>query len=257
MRSNGAGEGAAADPTDDEAAFLAGYDITVWPRPSLAVDVAILTIVDGSVHVVLVERTRPPAKGRWALPGGFVRIDESLTAAVERVLARETGLHDVYTAQLATFGDVDRDPRGRVVTVAHYALVPAERIVGVVGERRDCTLARVVAPGTASGGSFASLLPTGEVTLAFDHGAIVAAAVERVRGRLWYAPVAFELVPGEFTLLDLQRVYEAVLGRALDKNAFRRRILASGLVVPLGRRREGLRARPPELFAFAGGTGGA
>jgi len=241
---------------DEEAAFLAGYDITAWPRPSLTVDVAILTIVEDAVHVLLVRRTKPPAKGRWALPGGFVGTDESLSAAVERVLERETGLRDVFTAQLASFGEVDRDPRGRIVTIAHYALVPAERIVDTVGAREGCTLGRIVPIARAAGPSLGIDGPAGETALAFDHDDIVAAAVERVRGRLWYAPVAFELVPDEFTLLDLQRAYEAILGRALDKNAFRRRILASGLVSPLGRRREGLRARPAELFAFTGESGG-
>ena len=249
MQRGRAGEHGGPD-LDEEAAFLAGYDIAAWPRPSLAVDVAILTVLDDAVHVLLVERTKPPAKGRWALPGGFVRIDESLAGAVERVLERETGLRDLYTAQLATFGEVGRDPRGRVVTVAHYALVPAGRIVETVGARAGCTLARVV-PGAAAPDALVVHAATGEAGLAFDHDRIVAAAVERVRGRLWYAPVAFELVPDEFTLLDLQRVYEAILGRPLDKNAFRRRILASGLVAPLGRRREGLRARPAELFRFA------
>ncbi|MCU0506217.1 MAG: NUDIX domain-containing protein [Chloroflexi bacterium] len=242
---------------DEEALFLAGYDITAWPRPSLAVDVAILTIAAGAAHVVLVERTRPPAQGRWALPGGFVRIDESLDDAVGRVLERETGLRDMYTAQLATFGEVDRDPRGRVVTVAHYALVPAARIEDVVTGRAGCALARVTPAGPGGDAPFRLVVPGGAQALAFDHDAIVAAAVERVQGRLWYTPVAFELVPDEFTLLDLQRVYEAILGRSLDKNGFRRRVLASGLVAPTGRRREGLRARPPELFRFAGdGRGG-
>jgi 8-oxo-dGTP diphosphatase len=240
---------------DEETAFLAGYDITAWPRPSLTVDVAILTIVEDAVHVLLVQRTKPPAKGRWALPGGFVGIDESLSAAVERVLERETGLRDVFIAQLASFGEVDRDPRGRIVTVAHYALVPAERIVDTVGAREGCTLGRIVPTARAAGPSFVIDGPAGEAALAFDHDDIVAAAVERVRGRLWYTPVAFELVPDEFTLLDLQRVYEAILGHPLDKNAFRRRILASGLVAPLGRRREGLRARPAELFRFSGEPG--
>jgi 8-oxo-dGTP diphosphatase len=246
----------AASGQGEEAAFLAGYDIAAWPRPSLTVDVVILAIVADAIHVLLVERTKQPAKGHWALPGGFVGIDESLSAAVERVLERETGLRDVYTAQLATFGEIGRDPRGRVVTVAHYALVPSERIVDTVGSREGCTLGRVVPTGPAAGPPFVVCGPAGETPLAFDHGTIVAAAVERVRGRLWYAPVAFELVPDEFTLLDLQRVYEAILGRPLDKNAFRRRILASGLVSPLGRRREGLRARPAELFGSTGESAG-
>ncbi len=255
MRPRRAGERADARD-DEEAAFLAAYDISAWPRPALTVDVAILTVVGDSLRVLLVERSRPPGKGLWALPGGFVGIEESLSEAVARVLARETGLHDMYTAQLATFGEVGRDPRGRVVTVAHYALVPAERIVEVVDLRGGCTLGRIIPGGRDAGPPFVIEGPTGETGLAFDHAAIVAAAVERIRGRLWYAPVAFQLVPDEFTLLDLQRVYEAILGRALDKNAFRRRIQASGLVVPLGRRREGLRARPAELFRFGGDQAG-
>lgn len=235
---------------DDEAAFLATYDLTRWPRPSLAVDVTLLTVVDGGLGVLLRQRTTQPAKGRWALPGGFVDLSESLEDAVARVLERETGLTDVYAAQLATFGAVDRDPRGRVVTVAHYALIPAERLADAVAARTGATLATIGAVEEDT--SAVAVAPEGPLPLAFDHAEIVRAAVLRVRGRLWYAPEVFALVPDEFTLLDLQRVYEAVLGRSLDKNAFRRRILAGGLITPLGRRREGLRARPAELFGFAG-----
>jgi 8-oxo-dGTP diphosphatase len=248
--------GEAVDPRehgDDEAAFLSFYDLRAYPRPSLTVDVAMLTIADDAVHVLMRRRTTQPGKGLWALPGGFVTLDESLDDAVERILERETGLRGVYTAQLATFGAVGRDPRGRVVTVAYYALVPAERLLEAVAARPGCVLARVETAG--EDGSDAVIGDSdGVVALAFDHAAIVGAALRRVRGRLWYAPVAFALVPEEFTLLDLQRVYEAVLGRRLDKNGFRRRLLASGLIAPLGRRREGLRARPAELFRFAGDT---
>jgi ADP-ribose pyrophosphatase YjhB (NUDIX family) len=251
-RARGDGPRARQAPDEDEAAFLAAYDIAAWPRPSLTVDVAILTILERGMHVLVAERTSQPAKGRWALPGGFVRLDESLSASVERVLERETGLTDVYTAQLATFGDVGRDPRGRIVTVAHYALVPAQRVADAVAARPGCLLARIEEARAPAVDRIRLVAPAGDLPLAFDHGAIIATAVERVRGRLWYAPVAFELVPEEFTLLDLQRAYEAVLGHALDKNAFRRRLLASGLILPLGRRREGLRARPAELFAFTG-----
>ncbi len=234
---------------DDEAAFLASYDLTAWPRPSLTVDVVLMTVRDGALRVLLRQRTTQPAKGRWALPGGFVQIEESLPDAVSRVLERETGLTDVYAAQLATFGAVDRDPRGRIVTVAYYALMPAERLAEAVVARPGGHLARVDAPGS---GDVVVEGPEEGDELAFDHREIVQAAVQRVRGRLWYAPEAFALVPDEFTLLDLQRVYEAILGHPTDKNAFRRRITTSGLVAPLGRRREGLRARPAELFAFAG-----
>ncbi len=237
---------------DDETTFLAAYDLTAYPRPALTVDVAILTVLEDAIHALLVQRPSQPAKGQWALPGGFVGLDESLPDAVERVLARETGLTGVYTAQLATFGAVDRDPRGRVVTVAHYALVPAGTLVDAVSARPATLLARVDASPGGGPGGFSVRGPEGELALAFDHREILTEALARVRWRLWHAPVAFALLPEEFTLLELLRVYEAVLGRSLDKNSFRRRIRASGLVAPLGRRREGLRARPAELYRCAG-----
>lgn len=237
---------------DDEAAFLAAYDLAAYPRPALTVDVAILTVVEGAVHALLVRRPSQPAKGQWALPGGFVGLEESLPDAVERVLERETGLTGVYTAQLATFGAVERDPRGRVVTVAHYALVAADALIDAVSARPAVLLARVDAPPGGGPAGFSIRGPSGDLALAFDHREILAEALARVRWRLWHAPVAFALLSEEFTLLELLRVYEAVLGHSLDKNSFRRRIRAAGLVAPLGRRREGLRARPAELYRFAG-----
>jgi 8-oxo-dGTP diphosphatase len=243
-----------AFPTDDagdEARFLAAYDQDAYPRPSVAVDVALLTVAEGALHAALVRRERHPQRGRSALPGGFIRPGESPEAAVGRVLEAKAGLMDVFTAQLATFGTPDRDPRGWVVAIAYYALVPADRLRAALAAVDGLVLARVEVPeGAADTAPAAAIGPEGELPLAFDHGMILGRAVARVRGRLWYAPIAFELMPDEFTLLDLQVTYEALLGRRIDKNSFRRRILASGLVAPVGRRREGMRARPAELFRF-------
>ena len=236
---------------DDEAMFLAGYDIRAYPRPSLAVDVAVLTVSDGAVDAILVRRGRQPQRGRWALPGGFVRPGESPEGTVARVLLAKAGLEGVYTAQLATFGSPDRDPRGWVVSVAHYALVPRDRLPPRLGARVEVVLARLALDDQAAdGGRVVAIGPDGELDLAFDHAEILGRAIERIRGRLWYAPDALELMPAEFTLLDLQVAYESILGRRIDKNSFRRRILASGLVARVGRRREGLPARPAELYRF-------
>ena len=236
---------------DDEARFLAAYDLGAYPRPSVAVDIALLTVADGALHAALVQRAGHPQRGRWALPGGFVRPGESPEDAVGRVLRVTTGLTDVYTAQLATFGDPDRDPRGWVVAIAYYALVPVDRLRAGLTTADDFVLARVLVPdGTPLAASAVAVAESGEIPLAFDHAAILGRAALRVRGRLWYAPIAFELMPDEFTLRDLQLTYEALLGRETDKNSFRRRILASGLVAPVGRRRAGMRARPAELYRF-------
>jgi len=202
---------------------------------------------DGRQGIVLIKRKNPPPG--WALPGGFVRPRESPAAAVARVLWVKARLEAAHTAQLATFGEPGRDPRGWVVSVAHYALVPHDRLPPDLATRTDTTLARVtLADGAPHGGPASASGPDGELVLAFDHAEIIGRAIDRIRGRLWYAPVALQLMPAEFTLLDLQAAYEAVLGRRIDKNSLRRRILASGLVAPVGRRREGLRARPAELF---------
>ena len=240
-----------ADDDDDETRFLARYDIHAYPRPSLAVDVALLTVAEKAVHALLVRRGRQPHRGRWALPGGFVRPGESPEDTVTRVLRAKAGLEDVYTAQLATLGAPDRDPRGWVVSVAHYALVPADRLLSGLAAGGDVVLARLALHDEGPDDGRASASGSGgELALAFDHAEILGRAIERIRGRLWYAPDALELMPAEFTLLDLQEAYEAILGRRTDKNSFRRRILASGLVARVGRRREGLPVRPAELYRF-------
>jgi 8-oxo-dGTP diphosphatase len=240
----------------DELSFLAGYDASRYPRPSVTVDVVLLTVKDGALRTLLGRRLEHPAKGRWALPGGFVAIDEGLDEAATRVLRDKARLHDVFVEQLFTFGAPDRDPRTRVISVAYYALVEPQRLSNAVASFGSDRLrvARLVvdddgAPATALGDDDARL------DLAFDHADILAAAVRRVRGKLDDAPIGFELLPRDFSLRELRLVHEAILGRSLNKDSFRRRIVDQGLVIPTGRHAAGVGHRPPELYVFAGEPG--
>jgi 8-oxo-dGTP diphosphatase len=201
----------------------------------VTVDVVIFTIRAGALHVLLVRRAAPPFAGRHAIPGGFVHEDESLEAAARRELAEETGVRDVYLEQLYTFGDPDRDPRGRVITVAYFALIASDAVALRAGT--DAAEARWF--------PVAALPP-----LAFDHDRILAYAFERLRNKLEYTTVGFQLLPARFTLGELQAVYEAILGRRLDKRNFRRKIDLLGIVTPLrAQRRTG--RKPARLYRFS------
>jgi 8-oxo-dGTP diphosphatase len=218
--------------------------------PTLAVDVALATLLQGRLHVVVLERDQAPFAGHWVLPGGFVRLTETLEQAVARVLRDKVGLGDVFVEQLFTFGALDRDPRGRVVAVAYYALVPATRLVEDLA--RSAQLAAIHAPWSGlTGGDVELRDADGKPRRAgFDHARIVGTTLQRLRGKIDYAPVGFELLPDQFTLLELQQVHEAVLGEPLNKDSFRRRMLASGRLQATGRRRSDVGHRPPELFRF-------
>jgi len=238
-----------------ELAFLASYDATRFPRPSVAVDVVLVTVRNCGVWALLGRRDDQPHRGRWALPGSFLGIDESLDAAAVRVLRTKAGLRNVFTEQLYTFGAPDRDPRTRVLSVAYYALVEPTTLERAVAGRDDAglRLARldVSWPGEM-GGPVGALDDVGTpLPLAFDHAEILGMAVKRIRGKLDYAPIGFELLPDAFSLRDLRLVHEAIRGRALNKDSFRRRILDRGLVMPTGERAAGVSHRPPELYRFA------
>ncbi|MBI2388163.1 MAG: NUDIX hydrolase [Deltaproteobacteria bacterium] len=219
-----------------------------WGKgPHVTADVVVFTLSpDGRLSVLLIERGIPPFQGRYALPGGFVRLDEDLEAAARRELAEETGVTDrVPIDQLATFGAPGRDPRGRTVTVAYLALVPWDRVAHAKGGD-DAAAARFFAiegdrPVDARGR---------QLPLAFDHDEIVRVAVERLRGRVTYTTAPFALMPPEFTLSDLQHAYEAILGRELHRRAFRQRVEGEGWVVETGRTRGGAH-RPARLFRAA------
>jgi 8-oxo-dGTP diphosphatase len=204
-------------------------------RPALSVDCVVFGLDGGVLKLLLIRRRLKPHKGSWALPGGFVRIDETVDGAARRELAEETGLTDVFLEQLYTFGAIDRDPRERVVSVAYYALVkPSDH------ETRASTDAV-----EASWFDFAAMPP-----LPFDHAEIVAAALARLQGKLRYQPIGFELLPLKFTLSELQQLYEAILGTGLDKRNFRKKVLDLNLLVPLKETKMSGRHRPAQLFRF-------
>ena len=199
------------------------------------VDLVIFTIREHQLHVLLIERGLPPFQGRWALPGGFIREGEGLEQAARRELEEETGVRHVYLEQLYTFGDPGRDPRGRVVTVAYYALIAADDTPLVAA--RDARAARWWPVA-------------GHPKLAFDHDRILAYALERLRNKLEYTTVGFQLLARRFTLTELQRVYEAILGRPLDKRNFRRKLALLGILKPVKEQRRE-RGRPAQLYEFS------
>jgi len=239
------------DEPISEATFLARYDASRFDRQSVAVDVALVAIRDGALWTLLAQRTEHPDRGAWALPGVFVALDESLDAAAARALASKAGVSDVFTEQLYTFGDPKRDPRTRVIAVAYYALVERAALDRTAGP--DTRLARLHVPWAGEAGGPVDAL--GEdaqpLRLAFDHAEILGMVVKRIRGKLDYAAIGFELLPPRFSLRDLRLVHEAILGRALNKDSFRRRVLDRGLVVPTGQRDLAVGHRPPELYRFA------
>src|SRR5215831_6613901 len=206
-----------------------------YPRAALTVDCVVFGFDEGDLKVLLIERGLEPFKGRWALPGGFVRVDETVDAAARRELAEEAGLTNVFLEQLYTFGAVDRDPRERAVSVAYYALVK-------LSEHKA---------KAATDAANAKWFPVSKVPkLAFDHAGILATAVERLKGKVRYQPIGFELLPPKFTLSQLQHLYEAVLGTALDKRNFRKKVLSFGLLMPLRETQMTGRHRPAQLFRF-------
>jgi 8-oxo-dGTP diphosphatase len=235
-----------------EVAFLAAYDPSEFERPSVTVDVALLSAFEGTLCTLVLKRGEHPARGRWALPGGFVQMKESLDAAAVRVLASKTGLASVFLEQLFTFGDPGRDPRTRVIAVAYYALVDRRRFEGAHAQG-ELSVARIAVPweGETGGPVVVQDSRGDELALAFDHAEILGMAVKRVRGKLDYTPVGFQLLPDRFTLFDLQRVHETVLGRPLNKDSFRRRMLASGQLEATGESQKDVDHRPAELYRFA------
>ncbi len=237
-----------------EQAFLKTYRPDDFEHPSLAVDVVIVTVSGGRLGTVLVRRDEQPQLGRWALPGGFVGMNEGLDQAADRVLATKAGLSGIYLEQLYTFGRTNRDPRTRVVSVTYMALVDAERLVAAVAGRGDgVTLSPLHIPWEGEVGGTVDVLQSSArpFRLAFDHGEILGVAVQRLRGKVGYAPVGYELLGDAFTLRDLQLVHEAILGHSLNKDSFRKTILSRGQVESTGRREEGVAYRPAELYRIA------
>lgn len=203
------------------------------PHPAVTTDIVIFTIRQDELKVLLIKRAMPPFQGHWALPGGFVNLDESLEAGARRELEEETGVKDVYLEQLYTFGAPDRDPRERVITVAYYALIPSDKI-----EIRAATDAEGV-----------SWFGFEEVPkLAFDHERILKTAHERLAAKLDYSTIAFQFMPRTFTLSELQQVYELILREPVDKRNFRKRVLSLKLIEETGEERKTGAHRPAKLY---------
>jgi 8-oxo-dGTP diphosphatase len=208
-----------------------------FPRPAVTVDIILFTFMDADLKVLLVRRGQPPFAGRWALPGGFVNIDEDLEDAALRELSEETNVENIYLEQLYTFGTPERDPRGRVITVAYFALLS--------NDQADTVQIRAGDDAAQTGWWSIYDLPD----LAFDHDRILEYAVRRLRWKLEWTALGFLLLPAEFTLSELQRVYETVLNEPLDKRNFRRKMLAANVLEATGNLREGDH-RPAKLYRF-------
>jgi 8-oxo-dGTP diphosphatase len=211
------------------------YDPSRYDRPSVTVDVVIFTLQNSELHVLLVQRKRWPFEGRWAIPGGFINMDETLEQAARRELEEETGVRDIYVEQLYTFGNPKRDPRTRVISVAYIALVSADtQTLRVSDESTDVRWFPV------------SRLPG---PLAFDHDNILATALDRLRSKLEYTTLAFQLLPEVFSILELKHIYEMIWGESIDKGNFYRKIKDANVLEDTGMRREG-RGRPTTLYRF-------
>lgn len=203
--------------------------------PAVAVDVLLFSIREGRLNILLAKISQGPYEGKWAMPGGLVGMGETLDQAAENVLNRKAGIKGVYLEQLYSFGDLDRDARGRSVSVAYFALVDSDRI----------------RPSLSAFYSEIDWHPVSDLPfLAFDHERIIRCGLERLASKIEYSNIAYALLPKEFTLSELQEVYQIILGRGLDKRNFRKKIASLGLIEPVKRQRAGLRSRPAELYRF-------
>lgn len=220
---------------DSEKEFLNSYNKNEYEKPSVAVDLLVFTVKDDRLKIVLVRRSEHPFKDMLSLPGVFVGINETLDEAAARGAREEAGLADIYFEQLYTWGDIDRDPRMRIISVSYLSLTPAEKLTLSAGSRTS----------SAELYDVEELLSSDE-ELAFDHRRIIEYGRERIRNKTEYSRIAFEFLPKEFTLPQLQRVYEILLGRHLYKANFRRRV--APLIEETERMTSGDAHRPSRIY---------
>jgi 8-oxo-dGTP diphosphatase len=206
-----------------------------YETPLVTVDIVVFTIQQNKLKALLIQRKQAPFEHMWAIPGGFIHQGETLEQAAARRLTEETNLNQIFLEQLYTFAEPNRDPRARVITVSYYALISAEKL-------------QLEARANAEDLRWFSVneLPD----LAFDHGQIVSFALNRLRDRLETSSVAFQLLPEKFTLTELQRVYELVYAKQLDKRNFRKKILSSNILVDIGETKMEGYHRPAQLYSF-------
>jgi 8-oxo-dGTP diphosphatase len=235
---------------DEERDFLRAYDPSAFERPSVAVDAVVLAVEEQVLRVVLVQRAGHPFKGAWALPGGFVGIEEGLEEAVRRNLVHKAGLSLDHLEQLYTFGAPGRDPRLRVITVAWLAVVRVGNLPGALPPGVALAEVRVDWEGE-QGGLATAWGPDGQLPLAFDHDLILGTAVQRVRGKISWTELAFAFLPEQFTLRQLRLVYETLLGRPLNKDSFRRTVLSRHGLVDTGLRQADVGHRPAALYTLS------
>jgi len=207
-----------------------------YEKPSVTVDIVIFTIKDNDLKILLVKRGIEPFKNMWAIPGGFVRIEESLEEAAKRELEEKTSVRADYLEQLYTFGEVNRDPRGRVITVAYFALIKSEKI-----SKLKATADVIEAKWFS-----AFKLPK----LAFDHEKILEYAIKRLRWKFEYTTVVFSLLPEKFSLTELQKIYEIIFDKKFDKRNFRKKILSLNIIEKTKERQKNVSNRPPQLYKF-------
>jgi 8-oxo-dGTP diphosphatase len=203
---------------------------------AVSTDVILFSLIENELCVLLIKMKKHPFEDCWAAPGGLVGASESVDAAAKRLLLTETGLKDIYLEQLYTFGNVDRDPFGRVVSVAYYALVP-----GQIGELKT----------SKDYGGIGWFNVRKMPKLAYDHHEMVQLALKRLQRKIGFTNVAYSLLPEEFTLSELQQVYEIIWGKAVDKRNFRKKMLSLDIIKATGKRESGKQNRPAELFRFS------
>ncbi|GAB5559251.1 MAG: NUDIX domain-containing protein [Synoicihabitans sp.] len=206
-----------------------------YPHPAVTVDAVVFGFDETDLKVLLIQRAQSPHKGEWAIPGGFVELDEDLETAARRELEEETGLRRLFLEQLYTFGAPERDPRERVISVAYYALVKlTDHAVRAASDARNV-----------------AWFPVADLPeLAFDHEEVMDVALKRLKGKIRYEPIGFELLPKAFPLSELQRLYETLLEHPLDKRNFRKKILSMGLLEDTGEIQQDVAHRAARLYRF-------
>lgn len=214
----------------DASSGLAHYE-----TPLVTVDIVLFSVIQNRLQVLLIKRKSDPFEHMWAIPGGFIRTGETLEQAAAHRLEEETSIENIYLEQLHAFGTPGRDPRARVITVAYYALVSIDKL----------------SPEAQANAEDVQWFSVSELPeLAFDHKLIVEAALRRLKKQLQSTPVAFQLLPGKFTLTELQRVYELILEKTLDKRNFRKKILSSDILEDTGETKMEGYHRPAQLYSF-------
>ncbi len=206
-----------------------------YPRPAVTADCVIFGFDEGELKLLLIERGIEPFEGKWAFPGGFIRMDETADDCARRELFEETGIEKVYIEQLYTFSDIDRDPRGKVITVAYYALVKLSEYKILAGDDAKS----------------AKWFPLSHIPpLAFDHDQILKVAINRLRGKIRYQPIGFELLPEKFTMPELQNLYEKILEKSLDRRNFRKKILETELLIDHNESMTGVPHKGASYYSF-------